>query len=200
MRFYKLFFICLLLYNEALFASNLAATKCIETPEVYDLENKPEKFNLSNNLRRNAGSADMAKGELIYIKGRVTDINCVPVQNAVVFIWQADASGVYRNIKNAGDVEYDQNFLGSGKFITNNLGYYNFITVIPGSYQNGAPHINFLVQHPDFIELHTKMFFSSSTQENFIEQLTAPYEIDKNSIKTYQFNIVLGGYNKYTTY
>lgn len=198
MKFYKLFLVCLLLCSRVLFASNIAATKCTETPEIYDLENKPEEFNLSNNLRRKAGSADIAKGELIYIRGKVVDINCVPVQNAVVFIWQADANGIYQNIK--GATEHDPKFLGSGKYITNNLGYYNFITVMPGNYQ--TPH--FLVQHPDFIELYTKMFFSDyvdeSTSESFVEQLTAPYTIDKNGIKTYRFDIVLGGYNKYTIY
>lgn len=193
MKFYRLFLICFLLCGRALFASNFAETKCTKTPESYDLENKPEEFNLSNNLRRKAGSADIAKGELIYIRGKVTDINCVPVQNAVVFIWQADANGIYQ--KDASNA--DSNFLGSGKYITNNLGYYDFITVIPGNYQN----INFLVQHPDFIELQTKMFFSdSSKSEGFIEQLAAPYTVDKNGIKTYRFNIVLGGHNKYTIY
>ncbi|WP_339048741.1 protocatechuate 3,4-dioxygenase [Candidatus Mesenet endosymbiont of Phosphuga atrata] len=195
MKYYRLFFICFLLYGRVLFASNFAETKCTETPESYDLENKPEEFNSSNNLRRKAGSADIAKGELIYIRGKVTDINCVPVQNAVVFIWQADANGIYQNIKDASNA--DPNFLGSGKYITNNMGYYNFITVMPGNYQN----INFLIQHPDFAELHTKMFFSdNSKSEDFIEQLAAPYTVDKNGIKTYRFNIVLGGHNKYITY
>ncbi len=209
--FYKILFICLLLYNKTLFATDLVTTKCTETPEIYDLENKPQEFNSSNNLRRRAGSANIAKGRLIYIKGKVTDMNCVPIQNAVVFIWHANANGFYQNSKVGSDKD-DQNFLGSGKFITNNLGYYNFITVMPGTDQNGAPHVNFLIQHPDFKSLNTEMFFSDyddnfsdPTLKDFAENslaslLVAPFTLGKGDIKTYQFNITLGGYNKYTTY
>lgn len=87
--------------------------------------------------------------------GRITDINCLPIQNAVVSIWHANSRGVNHYDKN---IEDDLNFAGSGRFVVNNLGYYNFITIAPGKIGDRAPHINFLVQHPDFPEFTTQMF------------------------------------------
>lgn len=192
----------------SLFAADPILLNCIETPGIYDLEARPKSFNSSNNLRRKPGSPSSAGGELINVVGRVTDINCLPIQNAVVSMWHANSRGVSHYDEN---VEDDPNFAGSGRFVVNNLGYYNFITIVPGKIGDRAPHINFLVQHPDFPEFTTQMFFfdhncsncADSVLESFIDSglaslLIAPFTYNDRAVKTYTFNITLGGYNKFS--
>ncbi len=128
-----------MIFSLPLFADDPVLLNCIETPEVYDLDARPKNFNSSNNLRRKPGSPNSATGELIHIVGRITDINCLPIQNAVVSIWHANSRGVNHYDEN---IEGDPNFAGSGRFVVNNLGYYNFITIAPGKIGDRAPHIN----------------------------------------------------------
>ncbi|MDM8335270.1 protocatechuate 3,4-dioxygenase [Wolbachia pipientis] len=193
------------------FAADPILLNCIETPEIYDLDARPKNFNSSNNLRRKPGSPNRATGELINIVGRITDINCLPIQNAVVSIWHANSRGANHYDENLEGDKLDPNFAGSGRFIVNNLGYYNFITIAPGKIGDRAPHINFLVQHPDFPEFTTQMFFTDyncdncadSVLGNFINSglaslLIAPFTYNDQATKTYMFNITLGGYNKFS--
>ncbi|MGL9717392.1 MAG: protocatechuate 3,4-dioxygenase [Wolbachia sp.] len=206
-----LVFLVQVMFGLSSFAADPILLNCIETPEIYNLDSKPKNFHSSNNLRRKPGSPGSATGELINIVGRITDINCLPIQNAVVSIWHANSHGVNHYDENVEYDKLDQNFAGSGRFIVNNLGYYNFITVAPGKIGDRAPHINFLVQHPDFPEFTTQMFFTDhncdnctdSILGNFIDSglanlLIAPFTYNDRAIKTYTFNITLGGYNKFS--
>lgn len=201
-------FLAQFIFSLSSFAADPVLLNCIETPEIHNLETRPKSFNPSNNLRRKPGSPSSAAGELINIVGRVTDINCLPIQNAVISIWHADSRGVNHDDKN---VELDPNFAESGRFVVNNLGYYNFITIAPGKIGDRAPHINFLVQHPDFPEFTTQMFFADHNCDNcddlllgdLIESgpaslLIAPFAYNDRAVKTYTFNITLGGYNKFS--
>lgn len=94
----------------------------------------------------------------------------------------------------------------------NNLGYYNFITIALCKSGVRAPHINFLVQHPDFPEFTTQMFFVDHNCNNcanpvfgdFVSNglaslLITPFTYSDQVIKTYTFNITLGRYNKFST-
>lgn len=198
-------------FSLPLFAADPVLLNCIETPEIYDLDARPKNFSSSNNLRRKAGSPNSAIGELIHIVGRITDINCLPIQNAVVSVWHANSRGVNHYDENIEDNQLDPNFAGSGRFVVNNLGYYNFITIAPGKIGERAPHINFLVQHPDFPEFTTQMFFADHNCDNcadpvlgdFVSNglaslLITPFTYSDQVIKTYTFNITLGGYNKFS--
>lgn len=191
-----------IIYNLPLFATDPILLNCIETPEIHDLDTRPESFNSSNNLRRKPGSPNVAFGELIHIVGRVTDINCLPIQNAAVSIWHENA---------CGSAKRDPNFAESGRSVTNNLGYYHFITIMPGKSGDRAPHIKFLVQHPDFPEFTTQMFFAGYDHNNCSDPvlkdllssglaslLIAPLSYNDKGIKTYRFNITLNGSNKFT--
>ncbi|KJV69104.1 protocatechuate 3,4-dioxygenase [Candidatus Neoehrlichia procyonis] len=187
---------------------------CVETPEIYNIQDKPKDFYMSNNLRRKVGSAVTAKGELIYIVGRVTDVNCIPVENVNVFMWQANTYGIYQNDFNGTEIhtdnKYDENFSGSGKATTDNLGNYSFITVMPGKYSNRVPHVNFMLQHPEFLEFYTEMFFSEynnlvdpvlnrMVSPHLRKLLIAQYTVNDLGIKIYRFNITLGEQSTYKT-
>ncbi|QKX00925.1 dioxygenase [Wolbachia endosymbiont of Dipetalonema caudispina] len=185
---------------------------CIKTPEIYNLDPQPKHFHFSNNLRRKPGSPVSAIGELINIVGRITDINCLPIQNAVVFIWHVNSHGMNNYDENIKKDKFDPNFIGSGRFITNNLGYYSFITIAPGKIKNMAPHINFLVQHPDFPNFKTQMFFIDHNYTNCVDPnlsnlidnglaslLIAPFIYNNRATKTYIFNITLNSHNKFSS-
>ena len=163
-----------------------------------------------------------AEGELIYIVGRVTDINCIPIRGANVFIWHANTHGIYQHnfydnnnrselIPEELDM-YDYHFIGSGKSVTDNLGNYSFITIMPGtSNTNKVPHIHFMLQHSEFPEFNTTMFFSGydNNQDKKFKGineiklqnlLTAQYTTNHLGIKTYYFNITIEGKSAYKTF
>ncbi len=206
-----LLFLVQVMCSLPLFAADPILLNCIETPEIYELDARPKIFNPSNNLRRKPGSPNSAAGELIHIVGRITDINCLPIQNAAISIWHANAFGMNHYDEGIEDNQLDSDFAGSGRSIANNLGYYSFITIMPGRSDDRAPHVNFLVQHPDFPEFTTQMFFSEYNCDNcadpvledFVDSglaslLIAPFTYNDQVIKTYTFNITLGGYNKFS--
>jgi protocatechuate 3,4-dioxygenase beta subunit len=100
----------------------------------------------------------------------------------------------------------------SGRAITDNLGNYHFITIMPGSNPGRAPHINMNVYDPKFGKLETEMYFdkhqynSSDYQylaysENERKAITADVKntniLVPESIKLCTFNIVLKGIHQY---
>jgi len=115
----------------------------------------------SNKLALPAGKSAYAKGQLVYISGRVLDENCVPVSDAIVDIWQADPEGKYIQSRLSDRINPFPNFAGSGRAITNNLGRFDFVTLLPGTYGHPprAPHINVHVTKERFGTLNTEMFF-----------------------------------------
>ncbi|ABD44803.1 dioxygenase family protein [Ehrlichia chaffeensis str. Heartland] len=193
---------------------------CQKTPEIFDLNNKPSKFSLSNNLRRKMSSPLAADGELIYIVGKVTNTNCIPIANANVFIWHTNAHGIYQDSQDDKHKSelileeldmYDYQFIGSGKSVTDNLGNYSFITIIPGiNKKNKVPRIHFLLQHSEFSEFNTTMFFPEYDNSidnqfqnidfNLQDLLVARYTKNTLGIKTYYFNITIEDKNPYKSY
>jgi len=134
------------------------------TPLIEELDDyaKPINFGKTNNLRRKTGSPFLAKGDYLFIEGYLTDILNNPIENARIYIWQANMFGYYNHlIKNTeDDMKYDIDFVGSGITVTNNLGHYEFTTIIPGYYGKRAPHIHILIKHDLFYqEFETQMFF-----------------------------------------
>jgi len=193
---------------------------CPPTPIIWDAFPKPQIY-MGNNLWRQAGSAEFAEGIFIKITGRAIDSNCVPVNSAVIEIWQCDSYGkdinVYENelvYPNADPIGADPNFVGSGSVTTDNLGYYTFYTVVPGKGKDGLPpHINFYVHHQDFRDLETKMFFSNEV--NSLTKDMSPLQqrllLPKKTADTielspgitaseYTFDLVLKGKSKYKRY
>lgn len=85
-------------------------------------------------------------GERIRIEGRVLDGDGVPVPDALVEIWQANAAGRYNHPSDQGPTALDASFLGFGRSGTEEDGTYWFETIKPGSVSFEAnslqaPHI-----------------------------------------------------------
>jgi protocatechuate 3,4-dioxygenase beta subunit len=90
---------------------------------------------LDNNLILNwTKGAAPAIGERILMHGRVLDETGRPVPHTLVEIWQANAGGRYRHIKDTYFAPLDPNFGGCGRTITDENGYYEFLTIRPGAY------------------------------------------------------------------
>ncbi|QGR02699.1 dioxygenase [Ehrlichia ruminantium] len=211
------------MYTDIAVANDPVLVNCNKkTPEIYDLSNKPSKFSLSNNLRRKISSPISAEGELIYIVGKVTDTNCMPIRGANVFIWHTNAYGIYQHnpYDNGNMLElipeeldmYDYQFIGSGKSVTDNLGNYGFITIMPGTNnKNKVPHVHFMLQHSEFPEFNTTMFFPEYDNNQYTkfkeindtklqDLLTAQYTTNHLGIKTYHFNITIEGKSPYKSF
>lgn len=172
----------------------------------------PEKFNTTNNLVQKTGSFYAAFGEICFVQGTVTDSFGLPVVGAIIEIWQTNSAGKYQTLLDENSDLVDRNFNMSGRAITDNLGNYFFITIVPGFYLNRAPHINFNVYHEKFGKLETEMYFEEHPKNNTDYQylsyneedrkaLTARVRLsniyDSRSTKIANFDIVLKGTHQY---
>ncbi|HET8853917.1 MAG TPA: protocatechuate 3,4-dioxygenase subunit alpha [Ktedonobacteraceae bacterium] len=96
--------------------------------------------------RRNVLTQTETAGERIRIEGRVLDGDGIPVPDAMVEIWQANAHGRYNHPADSGPAQLDPSFLGFGRSGTAEDGSYWFETVKPGPVafdreRLQAPHI-----------------------------------------------------------
>ncbi len=125
------------------------------------------------------GRVGTAKGQVVYVKGKVLDEACRPVPDATLIIWQASGSGRYNHKGDAGNPDFihpetgeviqrtlDPSFQYWGKAVTNSLGEYQFKTIVPGFYpadlQNAwyrPSHIHFMVTATGFPQFVTQMYF-----------------------------------------
>jgi len=85
-------------------------------------------------------------GERIRIEGRVLDGDGIPVPDAMVEIWQANAYGRYNHPTDQGPAALDPSFPGYGRSGTAEDGSYWFETIKPGpapfdGERLQAPHI-----------------------------------------------------------
>ena len=86
------------------------------------------------------------KGERIAIEGLVTDGPGTPVTDAMIEIWQANASGKYAHPADTQDKPIDPAFQGHGRVGTDQNGRFRFSTIKPGpvpapQHAMQAPHL-----------------------------------------------------------
>lgn len=101
---------------------------------------------LREDARRNVLIQPETIGERIRVAGRVLDGDGVPVPDALVEIWQANAHGRYYHAADQGPAPLDPSFCGFGRSGTAEDGSYWFETVKPGPVPFAgerlqAPHI-----------------------------------------------------------
>jgi protocatechuate 3,4-dioxygenase alpha subunit len=111
---------------------------------------------------------DAPKGERITITGRVLDGTGTPLRDALLEIWQADASGIY-----PGQDGADPDVFGWGRCATDmDDGTFRFDTIKPGAVQNRdgtlmAPHVTlWIVARGINLGLHTRMYFADEAEAN----------------------------------
>jgi protocatechuate 3,4-dioxygenase beta subunit len=114
------------------------------------------------------GHSERATGEVILVRGRVTDTEGKPLQGIRVDIWQANHNGRYDHPDDPNtDSPLDPNFQGIGSTLTDADGRYGFRTIKPAAYplealgDEGwrARHIHFKLWAGDATKLITQMYF-----------------------------------------
>lgn len=170
---------------------------------------------LDADLTRNARRNGEPLGERIVVTGRVVDERGRPERNTLVEVWQANAAGRYVHKVDQHDAPLDPNFLGAGRFLTDDDGRYRFYTVKPGAYPWGnhpnawrPNHIHFSLFGSAFTtRLVTQMYFPGDpllpldpiylgTPEKARERLISRFSIDVTEpgfALGYEFDIVLRG-------
>jgi protocatechuate 3,4-dioxygenase beta subunit len=106
-------------------------------------------------------------GERIVVTGRVADEDGRPIRSTLVEVWQADAAGRYAHKADVHQAPLDPNFSGAGRTLTDDDGWYRFVTIRPGAYPWGnhsnawrPAHIHFSLFGPAFVtRLVTQMYF-----------------------------------------
>ena len=88
-----------------------------------------------------------AEGEVLTLICRVLDVEGAPVEDALLELWQADASGVYNHPADPRYADHDPAVPGFARSATNEKGECCFNTVKPGRVAGldgatQAPHIN----------------------------------------------------------
>lgn len=125
---------------------------------------------------------DETLGRRITITGRILDGTGTPLKDALIEIWQADASGLYNSpLDLRGSA--DPNFSGWGRCATDGQsGEYRFETVKPGRvpFRDGrpmAPHISFwIVARGINLGLNTRMYFADEEAANAEDPVLARIE------------------------
>lgn len=155
------------------------------TPEVPIKENPDPGIPLhlanDNDLTFIKGQKGKAKGQVVYIRGKILDKKCQPIPHAMVVIWQASQSGRYNHLGDENNLDFthpktgqviqrniDPSFQYWGKTKTNSKGEYEFKTILPGFYPANIqekwyrpPHIHFLISAKGYPQLVTQMYFKS---------------------------------------
>jgi protocatechuate 3,4-dioxygenase, beta subunit len=142
----------------------------VETPAgTFDVPGPliPAKFvgDKDSDLTVHGKSAPL--GERMILVGRLLDADGRAIRKSLVEIWQANASGRYAHPGDTHDAPLDPNFTGVGRALTDDDGWYRFVTVRPGAYpwQNHAfawrpQHIHFsLLGNAPVQRLITQMYF-----------------------------------------
>lgn len=109
------------------------------------------------------------KGERLLLACRVFDGDGVPVPDAMIEIWQADAEGKYYGFKESNDrsekTTGDLSWVGFGRMPTAEDGSCQFETVkpgrVPGEGALQAPHLNVAIFARGLLkQLYTRIYFA----------------------------------------
>jgi protocatechuate 3,4-dioxygenase beta subunit len=155
-------------------------------------------------------------GERIIVTGQVRDEDGRPLRDALVEVWQANSAGRYAHHIDTHPAPLDPNFSGAGRALTDENGFYRFVSVKPGAYpwknHHNAwrpAHIHFSLFGPAFAtRLITQMYFpgdpllaidpiyQSIPGERARRRLVSAFDLDTTVPEWalgYRFDIVLRG-------
>jgi protocatechuate 3,4-dioxygenase beta subunit len=117
-----------------------------------------------SDLTRLRGRKGVAKGQIIYVTGRILNLKGDPVRGAALEMWQANSVGRYAHPGDENQAaELDPNFQGYAVLKTNRDGEYRFKTIKPGAYPatpgwERPPHLHFDIRSRSS-RLISQMFF-----------------------------------------
>lgn len=155
-------------------------------------------------------------GERIIVTGQVRDEDGRPLRHTLVEVWQANAAGRYQHHGDNHPAPLDANFTGAGRTLTDEHGFYRFISIKPGAYpwknHDNAwrpAHIHFSLYGPAYpTRLITQMYFpgdpllaldpiyQSVPGERARRRLVSRFDLDNTVPEwalAYRFDLVLRG-------
>ncbi len=119
-----------------------------------------------NDLVRIDTAVREAGGEILRLRGLVTDEGAKPVAGATVEIWQCDANGVYRHPRDPRSRLRDTAFQGFGRTRTDHDGRFTFRTIVPVPYPGRTPHIHAKIVTGGRTELTTQLYLAGHPQND----------------------------------
>lgn len=152
-----------------------------------------------------------AHPDRIDVVGQVFDVSGEHIEDALVELWQANATGRYRHPHDTrSDAPLTEGFTGFGRSCGRfDSGAYRFVTVKPGRvpHPDGglqAPHCNLIVQSRGMLNpLHTRVYFGDEEEANRRDPVLQAVPPDRRAtlvarplpeaVTTYRFDIRLGG-------
>ena len=102
-------------------------------------------------------------GTRLFISGQVKGIDCQPLQNAMVEVWQADDDGCYSIFYVCENGVIEDEFKLRGTIMTNSEGYYGYESILPANYANRPRHIHYKITAPDGTSLITQLYFENDS-------------------------------------
>ena len=106
---------------------------------------------------------------------QVQTVDCAPLKDLAVDVWQCDAAGVYSGFPGqlGGLDTTGQTFL-RGTQVTDADGVAQFVTICPGWYPGRTTHIHFKVHTSSTMEATSQLYFPEDVTSEIYE--TAPYD------------------------
>lgn len=159
-------------------------------------------------LNRDNLAGDGVSGERVTIQGRVLDGDGVPVPDAVLEVWQANAHGKYAHPEDTQDKPLERGFQGYGRIPANKQGAFRFSTIKPGPVpgpdgKEQAPHLGISVFTRGLLKrLVTRMYFPDDARNardpilSLVEPARRSTLIAKNTAGgpgALEWNVVLQG-------
>jgi protocatechuate 3,4-dioxygenase, alpha subunit len=150
-------------------------------------------------------------GERVTIQGRVFDGDGVPVPDAILEIWQANAHGKYSHPEDTQDKPLEPGFKGYGRVPVNEEGMFRFATIKPGQVpgpdgNDQAPHLVVSVFMRGVLRrMVTRIYFPDDSRNasdfilNLVEPARRPTLIARKTAGapgTLEWNVVLQGSNE----
>ncbi len=157
---------------------------------------------------------DNPAGKRIVIEGRVLDGDGMPVPDALIELWQANAAGRYAHPDDQQtDKPLDPRFRGFGRVATDSEGRFRITTIKPGPVPGRgnslqAPHINLVFfSRGLLIHLYTRIYFAgepanatdpllTSIEDPAVRNTLLSRREGSGSPAHYRFDIVLQGENE----
>jgi protocatechuate 3,4-dioxygenase alpha subunit len=159
-------------------------------------------------LNRDNLVGEGVSGEHVTVQGRVFDGDGVPVPDAILEIWQANAHGKYDHPEDTQNKPLEPGFKGYGRVPVSIDGVFRFVTIKPGPVpgpkgKEQAPHLAISIFMRGLLKrLVTRMYFPDDERNpgdpilNLVEPTRRSTLIAKKTAGgpgTLEWNVVLQG-------
>ena len=141
-------------------------------------------------LTVNPANGEKAKGEVVYLSGRVLDTTGAPIAGAHVELWQTNMHGRYDHPADPNPAPLDENFEGFGTAVTGGDGRYAFKTVKPAASPASAPgwwrppHIHYWVRKANYRDLVTQLYFRGDPHQRDDQFIRPSLIIELREVRT----------------